>query len=302
LKKTTVRRGHSEEHFSPDRLHWFNPDFLDLMVKRWQLHKYHSLLDVGAGLCHWSQLLVPYMAENRQVVAFDRDEKWAQGTDASRRFFEKQGAIIDFIRGDAQNLPFPDNSFDVVTCQTVLIHVRNPDLVLREMKRVVKPDGIVICSEPNNRIQTLLQDTSNQYENTEETLNRVKYNLYVEKHKETAQNGNSSFGDLLAGTMNRLGFKHIQSYLNDKLVCIYPPYDTVEQQQKINTYFKWGRSEAEIERFEMEYAVAIEDNSYPNFLKNIPTLTNSNKVIEDLKNQTYANGGAALLYLISGKK
>jgi ubiquinone/menaquinone biosynthesis C-methylase UbiE len=294
--------GHSEEYFTEDRNYWFNTDFLDLMAKRWKLNEYSSILDVGSGMCHWSKLLVPYLKPNAQLTALDNDEKWAKGSAEIKRFFDKYNTKIDFVKGDAQKLPFKDNSFDVVTCQTVLIHVKNPTLALKEMKRVVRKGGIVICSEPNNRIQALLQDTSNQDDNINVILQRVKQNLAIEKYKLQQNQGNSSFGDLVTGTMSTLGYKNIQSFLNDKLISIYPPYETNEQRAKINTFLTWGKSELELKSFEKDYKSAIENNEYSSFLKNQKTFTSENKVANDIKSQSYANGGASLLYLISGEK
>jgi ubiquinone/menaquinone biosynthesis C-methylase UbiE len=300
--KEKAKAGHSEKYFTDDRDHWFNQDFLDLLAQRWGLSAYSSLLDIGAGMCHWSKLLMPYLKPNSQITALDYDAKWAKGSLDIAQFFKEHMSNIAFVKGDAHRLPFKDNSFDVVTCQTVLIHLKDPDLALKEMKRVVKKGGIVICSEPSNRIQALVQDTSNQDDGVEEILNRVKINLAYENHKKGQNNGNNSFGDLLAFTMNDLGFKDLKSYLNDKLITIYPPYDTLEQQAKVNTYLKWGKTDSEIKSFDDDYNIAISTNNYTQFLKNYTPLTNANKVISGLKNQTYSSSGASLLYLISGKK
>lgn len=298
----TSRLAHSEQYFTEERDHWFNPDFLDLMAKRWGLARFTSLLDVGAGLCHWSRLLAPYLAAGSRVAALDNDEKWAQGNAEIERFFRQKNTRIEFVKGTAYALPFADDSFDVVTCQTLLIHLKNPELALREMKRVVKKGGIVICSEPNNRIQSLLQDTSNQDDNIEEVLQRVKQNLAYEKYKQQQHKGNDSFGDLLTGAMNNLEFSNIQAYLNDKLVGIYPPYESPEQQAKINFFLKWGKSESEIRAFDEAYRAAVLSKGYPYFLKKYKPLQNESRIVRSLQNQTYSSGGAALLYLISGRK
>ena len=50
---------------------------------------------------------------------------------------------ISFIRGDALNLPFKENSFDTVLVSLGLRHFDNTDIALREIKRVLKPGGIV---------------------------------------------------------------------------------------------------------------------------------------------------------------
>ncbi|MFU8946975.1 class I SAM-dependent methyltransferase [Mycetocola zhadangensis] len=54
---------------------------------------------------------------------------------------------VDFVVGDAYALDYPDDSFDIVHAHQVLQHVGNPVAVLREMRRVVKPGGIVAARD-----------------------------------------------------------------------------------------------------------------------------------------------------------
>ena len=54
---------------------------------------------------------------------------------------------VDFVAGDAYALDFPDDSFDIVHAHQVLQHVGDPVAVLREMRRVVKPGGIVAARD-----------------------------------------------------------------------------------------------------------------------------------------------------------
>lgn len=48
---------------------------------------------------------------------------------------------IDWLRGDAAELPFEDESFDVVTCQFSLMYFPDRPAALKEMMRVLEPDG-----------------------------------------------------------------------------------------------------------------------------------------------------------------
>jgi SAM-dependent methyltransferase len=50
---------------------------------------------------------------------------------------------------NAQPLPYPDESFDLVTCSEVLEHVENFRAVLREIRRVLKPGGLMVITTPN---------------------------------------------------------------------------------------------------------------------------------------------------------
>jgi SAM-dependent methyltransferase len=49
-------------------------------------------------------------------------------------------------QADAQDLPFPDESFDAVTCGFGLMHVPDPRRVLEEMRRVLRPGGRLAVS------------------------------------------------------------------------------------------------------------------------------------------------------------
>jgi ubiquinone/menaquinone biosynthesis C-methylase UbiE len=54
---------------------------------------------------------------------------------------EKQISNAAFVRGDAEQLPFPAGRFDLVSCQCSFHHLPKPQLVLREMIHVAKPEG-----------------------------------------------------------------------------------------------------------------------------------------------------------------
>jgi ubiquinone/menaquinone biosynthesis C-methylase UbiE len=54
---------------------------------------------------------------------------------------ERQISNVDFVCGDSDQLPFPDGSFDLVTCQMAIHHMSKPESALKEMVRVTKAEG-----------------------------------------------------------------------------------------------------------------------------------------------------------------
>lgn len=73
----------------------------------------------------------------------------------------RYGLQVDFVYGNAQQLPFPDNTFDGVTCAFGCRNFQNLDEGLREMYRVLKPGGQVTILEfsyPSNPIIRTLYD------------------------------------------------------------------------------------------------------------------------------------------------
>lgn len=59
------------------------------------------------------------------------------------------GDKIELKQSDAENIQYPDNSFDQVTGTAILHHVPNPALVVKEMARVVRKGKWVTIAEPN---------------------------------------------------------------------------------------------------------------------------------------------------------
>jgi SAM-dependent methyltransferase len=51
-----------------------------------------------------------------------------------------------FITGMAEHINMPDQSYDVIVCLKTISHVQNPELVLHEMERLLKPNGILVFS------------------------------------------------------------------------------------------------------------------------------------------------------------
>ncbi|KAE8353088.1 S-adenosyl-L-methionine-dependent methyltransferase [Aspergillus coremiiformis] len=68
--------------------------------------------------------------------------------DQARALASSQGITnIEFRVGDIHSLDFPDDTFDIVHVHQVLQHIADPVKALQEMRRVVKPGGIVAARE-----------------------------------------------------------------------------------------------------------------------------------------------------------
>lgn len=64
---------------------------------------------------------------------------------------------IEFVEGDAERLPFGDDTFDAVTISFGLRNVQNPQLALAEMYRVLKPGGRLLICEFSRPPHTMLR-------------------------------------------------------------------------------------------------------------------------------------------------
>ena len=104
------------------------------------VRKGHKVLDIAGGTgdlaAKFSRIVGP---EGTVVLADINDSMLKVGRD---RLVDR--GIVDnvqFSQADAQHLPFPDNTFDVITIAFGLRNVTDKDMALRSMLRVLKPGG-----------------------------------------------------------------------------------------------------------------------------------------------------------------
>jgi SAM-dependent methyltransferase len=77
------------------------------------------------------------------VLGLEYDRVALEATDPCDR------SKVGFVRGDAMHLPLADDVVDIIICAQVYEHVPDAELMVREMNRVLAPDGLVFFSGPN---------------------------------------------------------------------------------------------------------------------------------------------------------
>jgi SAM-dependent methyltransferase len=108
-----------------------------------------SVLDIGSGFGHGAGLMDANGAT--RVITFDLDKikiKKFHG------FYSNAENINPFVM-DAQRIGLKENSVQVITCFEVIEHVSDPDLLLSEIKRVLRAEGILFLTTPNKKIRLL---------------------------------------------------------------------------------------------------------------------------------------------------
>ena len=235
---------HSAEQFGPQRDFWWNQDFLDLMATRWRLREASSLADIGCGLCHWSRLLYPYLCAPARFAGVDREEQCvAEAARSFRRAFPQvRPDLLTVVQGDAAAIPLPNDTFDVVTCQTVLMHLARPAAALREMLRILRPGGLLVCVEPNNFWNYLPFTSLTAEEPVEVLVRRFEFWLRYHRGKAAAGEGDHTVGDLLPGTFAEIGLTNIAVHLSDRAAALFPPYNTSAQQALMQQGRQWKES------------------------------------------------------------
>jgi SAM-dependent methyltransferase len=297
------RTEHSAEYFGDSRDHWWNDDYLELLARRWQLSHVQTLLDVGCGIGHWGRLLARHLPREATITGVDREPAWVEraGAIASRL---KHPERFRYVHGDVEQLPFAADSFDAVSCQTLLIHTRDRSAALTEMLRVAKPGALIAVAEPNNVATALILDAQTFDAPLEDILALTRLQLTCERGKAALGEGHNSAGGLLPGLFARLGIEDIRVSVNDRAGAIVPPYASAAERDALDEMldfarrgmWNWSRPDTlryflagggDREAFEPLWALAIEQ-----------TLANARRIDE----QTYESPGGSIVYCISGRK
>jgi SAM-dependent methyltransferase len=292
---------HSAEYFGDTRDYWWNPDFVDLMAKRWELERAREVLDVGCGVGHWGRLLARVLPSGARVTGVDRDPFWVeQATERAAAL----GLPFRYEVASVEKLPFEDNTFDLVTCQTVLIHVPDRRAALAEMIRVAKPGGLVAVAEPNNAASSLVLDGAAFHAPIDEIIALVRFQIVCERGKEALGEGHNSAGELMPGLFAASGLTDIRVYLNDKASPMIPPYSAPEQRANAEetTDFArrgfWHWSPEDTRRYFVAGGGRNEDFE-PAWTLAISAAQRSAEAID---RGTYTLAGGAICYLVSGRK
>lgn len=122
------------------------PKLYHRFEKHLSLLKRHNtggkLLDVGCGTGHF----LKYVRET--------DRSWqVYGVEPNRllRSVATKSSGVAIKNGTLNVIPFSDNYFDVITCYDVLEHSTELKKNIRELKRVLKPQGLLFIQAPNYR-------------------------------------------------------------------------------------------------------------------------------------------------------
>lgn len=114
-------------------------DIRKYLFKKSHLNNAKLILDIGCG----TGAILKELPNNRRIHGLDIDYE-------RLRFAQSNLKGASYLCADAHHLPYPKNSFPIVLCHFLLLWVRSPEKVIREMIRVGKPGGyILLLAEPD---------------------------------------------------------------------------------------------------------------------------------------------------------
>ena len=140
------------QEFEKPAMHFSNREYLDYCVSATAPSATDSVLEVAAGTCALGRSLAPF---TQTVTCLDTTSAMLE---TGKREAEKsQLNNMVFVKGRAEELPFLDNSFDIVISRLAFHHFPDTERPFQEMARVLKTDGKLILIDmeaPEEKLRT----------------------------------------------------------------------------------------------------------------------------------------------------
>ena len=134
--------GEQAQGFDAGNYHLSKSEYQEYMIKKTEPQSSDHLLEVAAGTCICGRA---YASHVNHVTCLDATPAMLK---VGKKEAEDAGiSNITFVKGIAEELPFLDNSFDIVISRLAFHHFVNPEEIFTEMKRVLKPGGKLVLMD-----------------------------------------------------------------------------------------------------------------------------------------------------------
>jgi len=122
---------------------WQDPRWRRALVSAVAPSRGMRVLDVATG----TGMVAAELLSRCDCTVVGIDQSAAMLTRARERFAAERPLRVELMEGEAEALPFPDESFDGLTFTYLLRYVDDPEATVRELARVVRPGGRVASLE-----------------------------------------------------------------------------------------------------------------------------------------------------------
>lgn len=264
-----------------------------------------TVVDVGCGLGYLGQIYGPHLDKQSRYVGVDTAPKLLAAASRTAEHLIPGGNAY-FVDGDAYALPFPDDFADCVMCQTLLMHLENPELALTEMIRVAKPGRLIVCQELDEISGMLTKGYESVPElDLEEELLLMRGILQYHRGRRKLGRGDNNIASKVPTMMKRLGLTGIGVRTNDLPYHVASPYEDEVQRSQLEVskrfyedeegYLMWRGAEKE---------AILAAGSTPREYDDYRRLVDRQTAIlrEQLRNGQYSACKVSHFYISKGRK
>jgi ubiquinone/menaquinone biosynthesis C-methylase UbiE len=119
-------------------------NLVNLIISSTQKRYFEKVLDIGSGK---GDFAIAFSDFSKKVIGLEPDKFNLQIAKLNLKYFQKEN--IEFVSGFAENLPFENQSFDLVISTSTFEHLPNIEKSISEVWRVLKKDGYFFLNVPN---------------------------------------------------------------------------------------------------------------------------------------------------------
>lgn len=229
-----------------------------------------KVLDVGTGIGSFIEVLQDSLPGYSNIIGIDTKKE-----SLARAIKEYEDERTEFMCMDGADMKFDNDSIDIISISNTLHHLPNKEKVLSEIKRVLKPDGLIIINE-------MISDNQ-----SEKQLSHVKIHH-------------------LQGEIDTyLGICHNKTFSENELVKIVEDLNL-----EIVDMFKFNTHEEQEENEDLEEEKEILDQCFRGLasvigeISDLEMHTKYSQILEGLKSELYSIGvfGATELMIVCRKK
>lgn len=188
-----------------------------------------SVMEIGCGTGYLTRILAKGLKGKGKVVGVDIT---LQVLNAAKELVKYEGLskMIEFVRGNAYDLPLKSESADLVVCQSLLNNLDNPLRALKEMARVARRGGTVGAIESDD-------DSKIYYDPIDERGNELAglQKKAVADGAKLVSNHDRRIGRKLPSLLRMIGMSDVQA---QGYVWMDPTYDSDLSSRQKRDYYK----------------------------------------------------------------
>ncbi len=211
-------------------------------VADWSTFK--RILDCGTGIGSMIKLIDPYLDGEKveEIIGIDINPALLEEGEKRKKEISCCPDKVRFQEGDVYKMTdFPDNYFDLVGCRALLQHAK-PEAILSEVKRVLKPGGVVLAPDCTEQ-EFIMEPVTDEERKLDDKLITNFYKYRVEKPRpDILGDGRPERSDVRCGRklwhyLKNIGFVEIV-YENSPLFLYPNPKFSPEEKELMKLYIE----------------------------------------------------------------
>ena len=215
---------------------WNEDYFTKVILPLLNLKAGGKVLDVGAG----NGALTLLLARHCPDVHFTGVDITSRLVEDAKQLSQKLGIQnVEFMEGDALQLPLEDESFDATVCQTVLMHLPDPAKAVSEMSRVLRQGGTFMAAEYHMLNYDKPVESGSPINALEEEVSISRYiQILIHGYRALGQ-GDLKMGGRVPFLAREAGLKIVDIRINDRVTHAFPPYQRLSEQMSLTELQGW---------------------------------------------------------------